>query len=280
MFCPFFLWGEKVLPAHTQEEEVGIRWLNKAEEKAGTLTYPEMLSLIYQSNVFSALWTDYRAKEELETQINVIFLSGFSEDFSWRAQKLKALRLNGDWHAYDLLATDSVLSLISYIGQISEYGKNWYFGGGHTEVLPIPENFKLESMIAAIRDDSLYEFVFRLRPNTTQYEKMRQAIVSFQDTTENIPPLFSMTHAIRRGDIIENRAELISLLQRQGLLNTLAVEDLKKDKDKIYNRVLENAIRKFQFKYGLNDDGVIGNKTQTWLNKSVTDVTQLTFWQY
>ena len=101
---PFFLWGEDAFPARTQVEDVEIQWLNKAQEKTGRLVYRDALSRIYQFTAFSALWTDYRAKEELETQLNVIFLSGFSEDFSWRVQKLKALRQNGDWHAYDVLA--------------------------------------------------------------------------------------------------------------------------------------------------------------------------------
>ena len=272
---PFFLWGEDAFPARTQVEDVEIQWLNKAQEKTGRLVYRDALSRIYQFTAFSALWTDYRAKEELETQLNVIFLSGFSEDFSWRVQKLKALRQNGDWHAYDVLATDSLLSLISYIGHVSEYGKNWFFGGEQTEVLPIPADFKLESMMTALRDKTLYEFVFRLRPKTPQYEKMRQAIVAFQDSKEKIPPRISMKKVIRRGDIIENRADFILLLKSHGVLNALAMADLNREKEKTYNRVLENAIKAFQFKYGLNDDGVIGHKTLAWLNKSTKERIQI-----
>ena len=271
LVLPFFSWGEDAFFLDTKEEDVAIGWLNKAQEKTGALAHREALSRIYQFTAFSALWTDYRAKEELETQLNVIFLSGFSEDFSWRVQKLKALRQNGDWHAYDVLATDSLLSLISYIGHVSEYGKNWFFGGEHTEVLPVPADFKLESLMTALQDKSLYEFVFHLRPKTPQYEKMRQAIVSFQDSKEKIQPRISMKKVIRRGDIIENRADFIALLNSHGLLNPLAMADLNREKEKTYNRVLENAVKAFQFKYGLNDDGVIGHKTMAWLNKSAKE---------
>ncbi len=88
-------------------------WLESAAPDATVLAYPQALTQDYLDNGFSLIWTQDAARDELETQVNVISLAGFSPEFEWRAWQLRQLRQQPSDAAYDIFATDTALCAAS-----------------------------------------------------------------------------------------------------------------------------------------------------------------------
>ncbi|CZF78520.1 murein L,D-transpeptidase [Grimontia celer] len=252
-----------------------VLWVQQAEPEPGVVTYSQDLANIYEFFSFAPIWHDYRAKDELETQINIISLAGISQDFEWRAVLLRELRANADWRAYDVFATDSLLALVGYIESVPEFGKSWYFGTDIGETLPRPTLTLINKLKVSASRNNLYDFVFNLRPDTQQYREMAKAIVALQDQESTYWPKVLQTGLIRHGDKLKNADNLITNLERQGVLSTTEAQRLKIEQVGFYNAVLVEAVKRFQEQHGLKRDGVIGNKTRRWLNMSVNTRIQI-----
>lgn len=274
-FIPFFSWAQENIQENDPAQQWALDWVKRVEINTGPLLFSKEMASVYSDFSFLPIWHDYQAKEELETQINVISLSGISQDFAWRAKMLRELRAMGAWQAYDVFATDTFLALISYIDQISKKGKSWFFGGMHTQKPLPPAPFHIEALKTAVEEQNLYTFVLSLRPQTPQYLKMLNALIAFQDKDALYLPFEPQENVIRVGDALENRNDLISNLISHGFLTPLSGAQLKMEDRLFYDPALELQVKKFQLKHGLNDDGVIGNKTQRWLKKSVDDRIQI-----
>ncbi|USH01229.1 L,D-transpeptidase family protein [Grimontia kaedaensis] len=252
-----------------------VLWVHQAEPEPGVVTYSQDLANIYEFFSFAPIWHDYRAKDELETQINIISLAGISQDFEWRAVLLRQLRASADWRAYDVFATDSLFALVGYIESVPEFGKSWYFGTDIGEALPRPTLTLVNKLKVSASRNSLYDFVFNLRPDTQQYREMAKAIVALQDQESTYWPKVQQTGLIRHGDKLKNADNLITNLERQGVLSTYEAQRLKIEQIGFYNAVMVEAVKRFQEQHGLKRDGVIGNKTRRWLNMSVNTRIQI-----
>ncbi|OEE58121.1 peptidoglycan-binding protein [Enterovibrio norvegicus FF-454] len=277
---PMFLWAPSLCasePSDMQKKPslAAVTWVKQAESDVGLVSNTNELANIYEYFSFSPIWHDYRAKDELETQINIISLAGLSENFEWRAVVLRDLRSSGDWRAYDVFATDSLLALISYIESIPDNGKSWFFGTDITESLPSPTVTQTNKLIAFASRNKLYRFVFELRPSTSQYKQMAKAIVKLQDDEETYWPKLIQRGLIRPGDKLDNADSLITNLERQGVLSVTEAQRLKIEQVSFYNAVLSQAVKRFQARHGLKEDGVIGDKTRRWLNKSAISRIQI-----
>ncbi|MBV7297043.1 L,D-transpeptidase family protein [Enterovibrio paralichthyis] len=269
------VWAVEVAEAETQPSLEAMLWVRQAEPQADAVVYDRTLATIYDQFSFAPIWRDYRAKDELETQINIISLAGISQDFEWRALLLRDLRNSGDWRAYDVFATDSLLALMSYIDQIPEHGKRWYFGTDITEQLPVPTQGRTLSLIAAATQNALYDFVFGLRPDTPQYRAMAKAIVKLQDMQTHIWPKIVQKGLIREGDPLEDADHFITALERQGVLAKADAQRLKIERVNYFHPLLVDAVKRFQGRHGLKQDGVIGKSTRRWLNKSANTRIQI-----
>ncbi|STO57662.1 L,D-transpeptidase family protein [Grimontia hollisae] len=255
--------------------EPAIMWVQQVEPEPGVVAYTDDVARIYEYFSFTPIWHDYRAKDELETQINIISLAGISQDFEWRAILLRELRTNGDWRAYDVFATDSLLALISYIASIPEFGKSWYFGTDITQPLPSPTLTQSNKLIVYAGRNQLYDFVYDLRPDTSQYRKMASAIVALQDNKSAHWAEFTQGGLVRLGDRLEDPGSLITNLERQGALSAYDAQRLKRDQVNHYNATLVEAVKRFQENHGLKKDGVIGNNTRRWMNMSPSSRIQI-----
>lgn len=271
----FSAWATEVERVGSLPSVEAMLWVQQAEPEADVVLYKTALARIYEQQRFAPIWHDYRAKDELETQINIISLAGISQDFEWRALLLRELRARGDWRAYDVFATDSMLALISYIEHIPQQGKSWFFGTDITEALPEPDEHYIQRISNAASMNALYNFVFGLRPDTPQYREMAKAIVRLQDAESTFWPKVTQTGLIREGERLEDPFHLIDTLEKHGVLGAYDAQRLKIDRVNYYHPVMVEAVKRFQGRHGLAQDGVIGSKTLRWLNKSTNSRIQI-----
>ncbi|MBE1274270.1 murein L,D-transpeptidase [Enterovibrio baiacu] len=272
---PLSVWANVGNVEPNKPSENAITWIQQAEAESGVVTYTQDLAVIYEYFSFSPIWHDYRAKDELETQVNIISLAGISQEFEWRAVLLRELRVSGDWRAYDVFATDSLLALMSYNAQVPLHGKSWFFGTDINETFPAPTKTQTTNLLMAASRNSLYDYVFSLRPDTPQYREMAKAIVALQDENTSYWPKFTQRGLIKHGNKLVDSDSLITSLERHGVLSTEDAQRLKLKHVGFYNAVMVQAVKRFQQSHGLKTDGVIGNKTRYWLNKSVDNRIQI-----
>ncbi|MBB5516284.1 murein L,D-transpeptidase YcbB/YkuD [Rubricella aquisinus] len=125
--------------------------------------------------------------------------------------------------------------------------------------------------LASSRDPA--EFIQALAPQTEQYRRLQNLLVAMRDTVRGggwgavtIPP----GDLIRPGDadprIPAIRDRLTAMGDHARPLSGLVLASTGDNGAQLYDIELEAALRRFQARHGLNDDGVIGNATLAALN--------------
>ncbi|MFD2179667.1 L,D-transpeptidase family protein [Veronia pacifica] len=258
-------YGENIEPLNERP------WLADVEQEVGHLAHKKFLSTLYERFSDQPLWSNPMARDELETQINVISLSGISKEFEWRATVLQDARLASDWKIYDVFATDSLLALMSYNSLIAENGKRWLFGRGVDIEMPLPGFQQISQLVNDIDRKNLYPFIDALRPEPEQYWAMVKAIIGFQELEPLHWPLFNQKGLIKPGVRLKQPEALITSLMRHGVLDIPVARSLIINGDEKYGPELRAAVELFQSRHGLKADGVIGDQTRKWLNKTVNE---------
>ncbi|KXI23852.1 hypothetical protein [Photobacterium sanguinicancri] len=105
-------------------------WVSEVARNVHDLQYVDKLAQIYYAVGYTPLWQDSFVANEFESQIRVLALAGIDPEFSRRYGMLQHFKQGNDWRQYDLLATDTLLSYMSYVESLPQYGKQWLFGSG------------------------------------------------------------------------------------------------------------------------------------------------------
>ncbi|RXJ74383.1 murein L,D-transpeptidase [Veronia nyctiphanis] len=263
------LTGEKAVPVSD------VAWIDDVEGEVGHLVHKKLLTSLYFRFSYQPLWIDGMAKDELETQVNVISLSGISTEFAWRATVLRDAKMSADWRVYDVFATDTLLSLMSYNSLIAERGRDWLFGKGVDIELPLPDFQQVSQLVNAASRNGLYPYIDSLRPQPKQYWAMVKAIISLQELEPLHWPTFQQKGLIKPKYRLNKSDALITSLMRHGVLDVSTARRLIVNQTDRYVPELVEAVRRFQTRHGLKSDGVIGSQTKKWLNKTPKDRVKL-----
>jgi L,D-transpeptidase YcbB len=112
-----------------------------------------------------------------------------------------------------------------------------------------------------------------LQPANRQYASLQNALVQYRSAEKNNAPLISIApkEKIKPND----RNIAIPSIRRRLALTELKDINIFTDSTQtdslLYDQALFNSIKKFQSKYGLEPDGVIGEKTVKFLNQSLKE---------
>lgn len=104
----------------------------------------------------------------------------------------------------------------------------------------------------------------RLEPATGLYSALKAALPHYRDLADKIPVSAPLApgKSLRPGDVRDSVPALRSLLQAYGYLDDKAPAG---DAD-LYDDALADAVRRFQTRYGLEPDGVVGGQTLKQVN--------------
>lgn len=153
-----------------------------------------------------------------------------------------------------------VFSQNAYEGkQKNLQGLSWY----------IPRRkLDLEALLESMTDKSKDSMVFR-EPVSEQYKALKQQLLRVYELekSDTIPTIVIKQKKLVLGDSLKAIAQIRSKLHLWGELN----ENSRSAK---FDTELENAIKSFQLKRGLQADGVVGQQTLNAINLSMCQVTQ------
>ncbi|WP_375055802.1 murein L,D-transpeptidase [Zobellella sp. DQSA1] len=122
----------------------------------------------------------------------------------------------------------------------------------------------------AARQGGRHQLVQRLIPGYANHDQLQQQLVRLLSLAEQPWPAIRTT-TLRPGD----RATAVSRVrERLQLLGDLPATEAENDPS-YYDRQLEQGVRQFQLRHGLQVDGVIGPRTYSWLDVSPLTRAQL-----
>lgn len=86
-----------------------------------------------------------------------------SSYFEHQIAKLNRYKAQQQWLGYDILATDILLSYLSYLDKLTRNGKDWLFASPLSQSLPAPNPRSLSNLAQEIRSGSLADYIASLR---------------------------------------------------------------------------------------------------------------------
>ncbi|WP_051906607.1 L,D-transpeptidase family protein [Methylomarinum vadi] len=121
-------------------------------------------------------------------------------------------------------------------------------------------------LIDAVRNVQITQLTERVEPNWSSYRRLKQALRHYRELARNFRfPSLVFEGMLEEGDSDPQIPLLRHKLQVLGLLHDYA------DLSDIYRGEMVDALKHFQRLHGLNDDGIVGEKTLAALNTPLTE---------
>lgn len=178
---------------------------------------------------------------------------------------------------FDLKATQSLLLALEHLGRGKvdprDMATNW--------TLPRPENrYSMLRVVHAVEDGDLERAFALARPTTPAYAQLREALGHYRhlETQGSAPYLPGREASLRPGDTGRDVTVLRQRLALWGDTRLLAADSSaypmigvqSSVRDPLYfDTELEGAVKRFQRRHQLQDDGIVGERTRLALNTPV-----------
>ncbi|WP_019340858.1 L,D-transpeptidase family protein [Stutzerimonas stutzeri] len=231
------------------------------------------LSELYQRKHYEVLWTSYAQIDALLEQLEALANDGL-EPATYHPETIRrAMHTATDEPLHracsDVLASHAYLSALGHLaqGRLSQdrIEPVWHSADADETALA-------EAQLMAIARDGLkqLEHAFnKARPSLEQYNNLRKAYARLRDQPVPVWQPIPAGPALRPG-MSDPRVPLLrQRLSADGYLPAAAV--VPGDSDVRYSAPLVDALKAFQRRHALQDDGVLGAGTLTELNATPTD---------
>lgn len=245
-------------PEKTMLHRLG--WVTPEQDLGQLLQYPQLVQNIYNQQNHKLIWLQLEDQLLITGTIEILSLAQISPIFERRFRQLNRLRQQQDYFKFDLVATDTLLIILSYRPRLLENKDTWLFGQGIPQYWPQPTLDDQARLISAMRNNKLTPFLGALGLDNEPYQAYSLAIKHLQMAQQDGSD-YSANSLVRVGDVLHDRALLLRKLALAGLV--VSKVDTSKD---WYSRDLELIVKQFQKQHGLSSDGVIGPNTIAWLN--------------
>ncbi len=231
-----------------------------------------VLPALYRQRQYEPVWQNVRSIHQLLEILDEIDADGLDAN-DYHVRELLDLQ-HELWHSdsdnavlqaeYDLLLTDSLIRLGYHllIGKVDpvELDSQWNMENtvGSLEMVL--------NLAAAIDVSDIDSLIDKLRPRSNIYTNLKKALARYQDiAADGGWPGIDRGATIRPG---MSDPRVVDLRRRLQMTGDYTAAD---SPSMLYDRDLVDAVRLFQFRHGLDDDGLVGNKTIRIMNIPVQD---------
>lgn len=240
----------------------------KAISADGIILYAQdILPAFYVANNYSLAWDNEQNRIDLIESLENSFKEGLIPD-DYHLEKIKKLfsetksNANPDKVAdLDLLMTDAVLLYATnlIIGKVdqSKIVEGW-------DVPPnkLPKNDGI-SLNKALNSNDIAEALNNLKPDNFMYVHMRNGLKRYREIA-----MKGGWPQVPNGNVLKlNVIDARVLLLRKYLIITGDLSaSTNSENDSVFDMNVENAVKQFQFRHNLNEDGVVGKGTLEMIN--------------
>lgn len=238
-----------------------LGWVSASVELDEYLEYPHLAKEIYRGHHHQLIWLQIEDQLLLEDLLEIMALAEISPHLEQRLNSLQDLRRRMDFFGYDLLATDTLLMVMSYRERLKENQNTWLFGYGVPDSWPDPSIESLDELAFAIDENRFTRFLMQKGASRAKFRSYQTAINYLQQLQSKAEETFELEGLLRVGDDLPNRSLLLTKLEVAGL-DTSTLEPGKH----WYSKDLQDLVKQFQTQHGLKPDGIIGPNTLDWLN--------------
>ena len=226
----------------------------------------------YRSTNYMPAWTDPKNREELISCLEESKLDGLNPDDYYLPQ-IKELLSVIDGQEYpdpeivakaDLLMTDGILLFARHLitGKVdqSKIRPGWDIPSN-----TVPEN-AVERMINVLEKKNVKKAADQLRPDIDMYKYLREKLERYYKIEENGGlPAISAGETLKPGMRDDRVKSVRDYLTIAGDLPS----DIEVDDSLLYDKELEVAVRHFQYRHNLIQDGAVGKGTLAEMNVPV-----------
>lgn len=244
-------------------------------QTTSAVCFEELTSKVYKNNGFLPIWDDEELRKGLYTKLTTLHLSGLALGTHQRLSELKALERNKDQRGFDILATDSY-HVVKAIEQGIDNQPTILFR--HQSLPPLNQNEAANyANKIGYYDLEQTRFLNQLYADLT-LPSSTQAAIRLARSFNHLAPhdyLPLKRGVIKQGQNIPNGHALLDVLNTYGDID---VDDylLARERHSIANSdVVNQAIRRFQLRNGLEDDGIIGPSTSRQIALPYDEVARL-----
>ncbi|MEY1389625.1 L,D-transpeptidase [Providencia stuartii] len=236
--------------------------------------FSSQLAKIYANRQMKLLWQDETAIEQFQQQLAELALSGVQPQFNEWLAALEHVQLSE--LGRDVILSDAMLGYLQYLSGVSANGQFWlYRKQPYKIVAPTAEQMK--PWLDAAAENRLNEWVKLQAPQHSLYQPMREEMLKQLKMDDDGLALVD-TKTLKPGQSSDDVIALREILYRQGLLDETAINteldaaapdaEIAKAtaQARLYSDELVEAVKKFQQRYGLEADGMVGKGTKVWLN--------------
>jgi len=232
----------------------------------------ELLLEIYERRDFLPTWNDQRQIEELIAAIKATEADGLDpsdyhlERVEFAYNELLEGRLTSpeEWAAQDLMLTDSLarLGYHQLFGKVNPYtlDPHWNFRRELNDIEPAT------AIQDAIDSPSLQEFLGTVFPRGWLYRQLQASLADYRQIGANGGwPVVPGGPTLEPGANDDRMPVLRRRLSTSGDLES--IDEL--DESNVYDEALQQGVRRFQERHGIDVDAVIGPATLRALNVPV-----------
>ncbi|CDH07774.1 putative carboxypeptidasewith PGDB-like domain [Xenorhabdus bovienii str. oregonense] len=218
----------------------------------------DRLATLYAVNKMKLLWQDKNTVQQFEQQLFELSLAGVQPQFGKWLTQLHSAELSD--MGRDVILSDAMLGYLHFVNDVKKKGDSWLYSKNSYKInLPPPD--LIDKWQQHITDNHVFSYITALSPNNPMYKNMHKEMLK-QLADKQPWSDFSMKGTLRPGQNSESVVALREILIRSDTLDSLTV----KPENKVYNKELVAAVKRFQALHGLSADGVIGQSTKVWLN--------------
>jgi murein L,D-transpeptidase YcbB/YkuD len=251
---------------------------NKIDSKTRLICNPELILDFYVHREFKPVWvTKEGLNNKTKVFINTIIEAGHEglNSEAYHGENIMTLLTDiklgiaKNTHEFDklaeldLLLSDAFFSFGSHLseGIVDPYSNNlnWH--------IKKPKKNLIKIFQTILSDDSVEGFVDALRPCHPGYLRLRTALLTYLDIKKSgCWPEVPAGEKMRKGD----HGTWISVLRSRLIISG----DLAESPDTnptYFDDFLEDGVKRFQARHGLEVDGIVGSKTLAALNVPVED---------
>jgi L,D-transpeptidase YcbB len=267
-------------PTHTdehtiQKEILKILATNKSLIKIYDthIKLPDSVITYYQERDFWPVWRFHKSPQgRLIRELTMAILNSEAHaldpyDYHWETLN-KVVAQNNDFADFakiDILMTDALLKLASDIknGRVDpkKVQPEWYLPKESVDIFPLVKN--------ALEDQDIKKTIDDLYPDTDAYKNLKKSLAYYRSLLKKgtMPTVPKSKKKVELGTRGPDVVALRNRLKFTGDLPPKAGKHVE-----LFDEELTDAVKEFQNKHGLNEDGVIGLYTLQALNRSLKSV--------